>query len=111
MVDLFYGKVRKDDLLSDIFEGTIKDNWTIHLEKMYCFWQTILLAQHIYRGSPFAPHATLPVQKKHFERWKQLFIETVDENFMGGRAEEAKFRTKKMAEMFQLKIEYFQKNT
>ncbi len=108
MVDIFYGKVRKDDLLADIFNGIIKDNWPTHLEKMYRFWQTILLEEHTYNGSPFAPHARLPVEGKHFDRWKQLFFETVDENFSGDKATEAKFRATKMAEMFQLKIEYFQ---
>ncbi|AEM71834.1 globin family protein [Allomuricauda ruestringensis DSM 13258] len=111
LVDLFYGKVRKDPLLADIFNAVIKDNWPIHLEKMYRFWQTVLLQEHTYQGSPFAPHAKLRVNKEHFNRWKQLFFETVDENFHGEKAEEAKFRAEKMAEMFQLKIEYFNKNT
>ncbi|WP_108423198.1 group III truncated hemoglobin [Flagellimonas amoyensis] len=111
MVDLFYGKVRKDGLLADIFHGVIQDNWPAHLEKMYRFWQTVLLGEHTYYDSPFAPHAKLPVQGQHFDRWKQLFIQTVDENFIGEKAAEAKFRAEKMAEMFQLKIEYFQKGT
>src|SRR5690606_41639624 len=78
-----------------------------HLEKMYRFWQTVLLGEHTYYGSPLAPHIKLPVQGTHFDRWKQLFMETVDENFTGEKAAEAKFRAEKMAEMFQLKIEYF----
>ena len=108
MVNLFYGKVRKDDLLGDIFNEVIQDNWPAHLEKMYRFWQTVLLGEHTYNGSPFAPHVKLSVQGRHFDRWKQLFFETVDENFLGDKAEEAKLRATKMAEMFQLKIEYFQ---
>ncbi|MBA4743628.1 group III truncated hemoglobin [Flagellimonas halotolerans] len=111
LVDLFYGKVRKDPLLADIFNAVIKDNWPVHLEKMYRFWQTVLLQEHTYQGSPFAPHAKLRVNKAHFNRWKQLFFETVDENFHGEKAVEAKFRAEKMAEMFQLKIEYIQKHT
>mgnify|MGYP001030818590 FL=1 len=110
LVDLFYGKVRKDPLLADIFNEVIQDNWPNHLEKMYRFWQTVLLKEHTYQGSPFAPHAKLPVDAKHFDRWKQLFFETIDENFSGDKAAEAKFRATKMAEMFQLKIEYFQNN-
>ncbi|MDF0706646.1 group III truncated hemoglobin [Flagellimonas okinawensis] len=108
LVDCFYGKVRQDELLADIFKKVIGNHWPDHLEKMYRFWQTVLLEEHTYNGSPFAPHVKLPVQGKHFERWKLLFYETVDQNFTGGKAEEAKFRATKMAEMFQLKIEYFQ---
>lgn len=110
MVDLFYGKVRKDGLLADIFHGVIQDNWPAHLEKMYRFWQTVLLSEHTYYGSPFVPHAKLPVEKKHFERWKSLFFETVDEHFNGEKAEEAKWRAEKMAAMFLMKIEYFKNN-
>jgi len=108
MVDLFYGKVRKDSLLADIFNEVIQDNWPAHLEKMYRFWQTVLLPEHTYNGSPFAPHAKLPVKQEHFNRWKQLFFETIDENFSGDKATEAKFRATKMAEMFQYKIAYLQ---
>ncbi|MBR9853452.1 MAG: group III truncated hemoglobin [Algicola sp.] len=110
LVNLFYDKVRKDPLLADIFNGIIKDNWPAHLEKMYRFWQTVLLQEHTYQGSPFAPHAQLPVNADHFDRWKYLFFETIDENFSGEKAEEAKFRATKMAEMFQLKIAYIQGN-
>ncbi len=108
LVDNFYGKVRKDNILANIFNDIIKDNWPSHLEKMYRFWQTVLLKEHTYQGSPFAPHAQLPVNAKHFDRWKQLFFETIDENFSGNKAEEAKFRATKMAEMFQLKIDFLQ---
>lgn len=110
LVDSFYGKVRKDDLLAPIFNEVIQDNWPNHLEKMYSFWQTVLLEDHTYHGSPFAPHLKLAVEGKHFERWKHLFFETIDENFIGKKAEEAKIRAAKMAEMFQLKIEYFNRD-
>lgn len=107
MVNSFYEKVRQDDLLGDIFNSIIKDNWAKHLEKMYRFWQTVLLTEHTYYGSPFPPHAKLPIEKKHFERWKLLFFMTVDEYFFGEKAEEAKWRAEKMAAMFLMKIEYY----
>jgi hemoglobin len=107
LVDTFYDKVREDELLTDIFNGVIKNRWPQHLEKMYRFWQTILLAEHTYYGSPFAPHAHLPIEAKHFERWIELFYSAIDELFEGEKAVEAKWRAKKMAEMFLLKIEYY----
>ncbi len=107
LVDSFYTKVRADELLGPIFEGIIQDRWPAHLEKMYRFWQTVLLSEHTYMGSPFAPHATMPVEKEHFERWVGLFRQTVDEQFEGPKAEEAKWRAERMADMFQMKIAYF----
>jgi len=111
LVDSFYRKVREDDLLSDIFNNVIKDNWHKHLSKMYSFWETILLDTHSYLGSPFVPHAKLPVEKEHFDRWLKLFSETVDEYFTGTKAEEAKWRAQRMAEMFQYKISYYKTNS
>jgi hemoglobin len=107
LVDSFYGKVRSDELLAPIFNERIRDNWPVHLEKMYRFWQTVLLGEHTYMGSPFPPHANLPVDKSHFEQWLKLFKETLDEQFSGEKAKEAKWRADKMAEMFLLRINYF----
>ena len=107
LVDNFYFKVQRDELLGGIFNGAIKD-WPQHLSKMYRFWQTVLLEEHTYDGSPFPPHAQLPVGKEHFDRWLALFQETIGEHFSGKISEEAYWRAGKMAEMFQHKIAYFQ---
>ena len=90
LVDAFYGKIRVDILLGGIFNGVIKDRWPEHLAKMYRFWQTVLLDEHTYYGSPFPPHAQLPVEQKHFDTWLKLWYETIDEHFIGARADEAK---------------------
>ena len=107
LVDSFYTKVRQDEILSPIFNEVIKDNWQLHLDKMYRFWQTVLLSEHTYTGSPFPPHMQLPVEAKHFDRWLKLFYENIDEQFTGEKATEAKWRAEKMAEMFQMKIAYY----
>jgi len=107
MVDTFYSNARKDELIGQIFDEKIGNRWPEHLEKMYRFWQTILLEEHTYSGSPFPPHRQLPVEKEHFTRWMEIFAETVDSLFSGPLAEEAKLRARNMAEMFNYKIEYF----
>lgn len=110
IVDDFYGKVRKDDLLASIFDNVIKDQWPKHLDKMYRFWQTVLLGDHTYYGSPFVPHAGLPVEQEHFDRWLKLFSETVDENYDGENAKKAKWQADRMAAMFLSKIKYYRAN-
>lgn len=107
LVNSFYDKVRDNDMLAPIFNERIKDKWPEHLEKMYRFWQTILLEERTYNGSPFPPHAQLPVAHIHFATWMKLFIETVDDLFTGGKAREAIWRAEKMAEMFEAKIEHY----
>lgn len=111
MVDTFYGRVRKDELLGPVFEERIQDNWPRHLDIMYRFWQTVLLNDEAtYRGSPFVKHATLPIEGEHFEQWLKLFTETVNELFEGPVAEEAIWRGNRMAEMFQYKLEAVRAN-
>ena len=107
LVNTFYSQVQTDDFLGPIFNEKIGNRWPEHLEKMYRFWQTILLEVHTYSGSPFPPHKQLPVAKEHFDRWMELFTQTTDNLFTGALADEAKFRAKNMAEMFNYKIEYF----
>lgn len=107
LVDTFYGKVRLDALIGPIFDERIQDRWPQHLEKMYTFWQTILLEEHTYFGAPFPPHAQLPIEKEHFDKWLQIFHATLEELFEGKIADEAKWRANKMAQMFQYKLQYF----
>lgn len=108
LVDTFYGKVRKDELIGPIFNEKIQDRWPLHLEKMYTFWQTLLLEERTYFGSPFPPHANLPISHSHFSRWMELFTQTIDELFTGKIATDAKWRAGKMAELFEEKIKYYQ---
>ncbi|MEO8823779.1 MAG: group III truncated hemoglobin [Ginsengibacter sp.] len=111
LVDSFYEKVRLDTLIGPIFDERIQDRWPQHLSKMYTFWQTVLLGEHTYYGSPFPPHAQLPVEREHFNRWLALFSETLNELFSGKVADEALWRAGKMAEMFQYKLRDFRSST
>lgn len=104
LVNTFYDKIRADDLLAPIFNERIQNRWPEHLNKMYTFWGTILLGERTYFGSPFVPHAKLPVDHHHFQQWLKLFNGTLDELFTGEKANEARWRAAKMAEMFEYKI-------
>jgi len=110
LVDTFYQRIQTDELLGPIFNERIQDKWPVHLEKMYRFWQTVLLEEYTYNGAPFPPHAKLPVGPEHFAHWLKLFTQTIDELFTGDKADEAKWRAGKMATMFMAKIEYFKNN-
>ncbi len=106
MVQLFYGKVREDDLLGPIFALRIsKDAWNVHLNRMQQFWATVLFAKGGYKGNPFAKHSQLPVRQQHFDRWLQLFRSTISENFRGTIADKAKAKAELMAKLFHLKLQ------
>jgi hemoglobin len=110
LVDTFYHKVADDALLAPIFNERLGGHWLPHLEKMYRFWQTVLLEEYTYSGAPFPPHARLPVDAEHFDAWLGLFSATLESLFTGPKADEAKWRAGKMAQMFQLKIAHFKNN-
>lgn len=101
LVNKFYDKVRNDALLSVVFEPVIKDNWPVHLRKMTDFWSTILLYTRKYKDDPLPKHLPLLVDKMHFERWLQLFNETIDELFEGQIAANAKLRANSIAKIMQ----------
>jgi hemoglobin len=111
LVDTFYGNIRENELLGPIFNNILIDRWPEHLEKMYRFWQTVLLEEHTYTGSPFVPHAKLPIDQIHFDTWLTIWNNTINNLFEGPKAEEAKWRGDKMAEMFLYKIMYYQNNS
>jgi hemoglobin len=106
MVNEFYSRIRADEMLAPVFRSRIPDDsWEPHLAKMYAFWQTILLpGEPTYQGSPFASHIRLPIEGPHFERWLKLFNETVDTLFAGNVADEAKFRARSIAGIFEHKL-------
>lgn len=78
VVDDFYGRVRQDPMLGPVFEAQIED-WGPHLNKMYGFWSTVLLGDRQYTGNPFEKHQAISeLSAGHFERWLNLFAETLE---------------------------------
>lgn len=106
LVDEFYEKVRRDELIGPIFDEKIGDHWDRHLDIMYRFWQTVLLENgKTYFGNPFMKHASLPVFENHFQRWLYLWKQTLQKNFDGPLADEAYDRAEKMAYVFRVKLD------
>ena len=103
LVDSFYGNAKKDPLLGPTFEQAISD-WEEHLPTMYQFWERLLFGLSDYSGNPFQKHLNLSLGKEHFTIWVKIFIRTIDENFSGLKAEEAKRLAKNIAGSFQLRM-------
>lgn len=109
LVNTFYGKIRKDEMLGPIFNGIIKD-WPEHLDRLTDFWETNLLFTRKYKGNPLEVHNNVDRQMdqvitmEHFGRWLQLWLNTIDELFTGKNAEVAKLRARKMSTIMFLSI-------
>lgn len=104
LVNTFYYRAKKDDLLSVFFAHGM-GNRPHALEPLYAYWENILMEEEITGEMPFPKHADLPLTHQHFDRWLSLFLQTVDDLFIGVVAERAKFRAIKMCEVFRYKME------
>lgn len=104
LVNTFYAKIRKDNLLGTIFKSHIAENqWEEHLQKLTDFWETNLFGIRKFKGSPTQKHLKVDknlhysIEQTHFGRWLQLWFETIDELYEGEKAEKAKMAARKMA--------------
>ena len=110
LVDSFYEKVQADSLIGPVFTDVAQVDWAKHLPKMYAFWESIILGNNAYDGQPFRPHLivnqTHTLTIDHFERWLQLFSETLAEQFTGETAEQVRQRATQIALVWSHKLDY-----
>ncbi len=79
MVEHFYGSVRSDAMLAQIFDARITD-WPEHLDRMKSFWRSVLFNSGEFRGNPQLKHITIPgLGEEHFAHWLELFYATLRE--------------------------------
>lgn len=104
LVESFYGRVQDNKRLNYIFSDVAKVNWDHHLPKMVDFWSNLIFQTGRYKGKPFRQHLPLPLEEKDFYLWYSLFEVTVDNHFIGKRAEYAKEMASKIAASFSLRM-------
>lgn len=108
LVVTFYRAAAMDDLLGPIFHAAHVD-WSVHIPKLVDFWAWQLFGERGYEGNPLRAHepshARTPFRPEHYERWIELFIETVDAQFEGPMAEVAKQRALRMAKALRRLLE------
>lgn len=112
LVDTFYARVRKDDVIAYLFNDIAQVDWPHHLPRMYDFWENVVFQTGSFAGNPMVAHLQLhqksPLTPVHFERWLKLFVETTDELFEGGNAALIKERAGTIAAIIQSKLKLFQ---
>ena len=109
LVDKFYKKVVLDETIGYFFTEVMVLDWDKHKPVMYDFWETLLFGMAKYKGNPMLKHIDLNkkehITSSHFERWLQLWEETLNENFHGEVADTAKKKAHQIAGLMKLKIE------
>lgn len=92
LVDRFYARIQRDDLLGPIFAQHVAD-WSQHLPRMKQFWASIMIEPGRFNGRPMQKHIALGIlTKAHFDRWLALWDETVALNVASAAVAE-RFRT------------------
>lgn len=103
MVISFYQSAKFDNVLNPIFNDIMHADWDEHVPIMYKFWGSILLGTKSYSGNPMQKHIEIskivPLTQEAFNRWLTLFIENIDAQFTGQKAEEAKLRAANIARL------------
>ncbi|MCB1003473.1 MAG: group III truncated hemoglobin [Acidimicrobiales bacterium] len=93
MVRRFYQDVAQDDLLGPVFNDVAEVDWAEHLPKLTRFWCRALLGIEGYQGNPFRAHADVharsPFTLAHFERWLELFHDTLELGWVGPTTDRA----------------------
>lgn len=104
LVRAFYGRALYDPIIGFIFTDVAQLDLEEHVPKITSFWETVLLGARTYTGGAFHPHATLhgkvPLRSGHFQRWLALWHETVDAEFDGPVAAQAKTHADRVAFAF-----------
>lgn len=104
LVKTFYEKVKHDKELGDIFKEMRDNKWNDHVATMSTYWNALILEKKHEYAIEFRKYAKLPIGEKYFQRWTFLFFETVNENFAGTNADEAKLMAIKIALYFEPSI-------
>ena len=100
----FYDRAMTDPLIGHFFTEIARLDLAHHLPVIGDFWESNLFGTGVYakhRRNPLAVHAELarkaPLQRHHFQRWLEIFFETIDDSFAGVRAEFLKQRGQAIA--------------
>ncbi|AEA42083.1 group III truncated hemoglobin [Fluviicola taffensis] len=90
LIDVFYQKLVQDEVVSHFFKHLDLEE---HLPRVVQFWSFILLDEAGYSANMMEKHAKLDLNQESFERWLKLFHETIDQFFVGEKADLAKQRS------------------
>lgn len=101
LVSTFYEKVKVDDELGPFFNNVIKD-WPTHIIHLTNFWESQLFMKNVFSGNPLKKHIEVDkknnhsIENEHFGIWLNYWLQTIDELFLGKRAQLAKNRARNM---------------
>jgi hemoglobin len=106
LVTAFYGTLFNDPVLGPIFRDVAKVDLDRHIPTFADFWENLLFQTGAYRGGLMAAHIRVHLLERlnthHLQRWLDTWETTIDEQFAGPRANNAKVQASRVGvNMFQ----------
>lgn len=90
----FYYQLLNDPLMAPLFYEVAQIDVGPHIVKIAHYWYKMLLGDNRYKRHTLQVHrdlhVTSPLRGEHHERWLMHFMATVDANFAGPKADQAK---------------------
>ncbi len=106
LVATFYGRLTNDEVVGHFFTGLDLEK---HLPRINAFWEMVLLDKPGYATNVTEVHLKLhdriPMEKRHFDRWLELWRDTIDRSFAGPKADEAKLRALSVGGVMLIKVQ------
>ncbi len=105
LLDSFYNTALRDEEIGHHFADLDLEK---HLPVISNFWEKVLFGNPVYFGNPLIVHRVLhsksPLLPEHFERWMEIFVDTVDRDYTGEVANEAKRRARMIADTLSMRL-------
>ena len=90
----FYREIVFDELLEPVFAEVAEVDWSVHIPKLIDYWCRVLLGDAGYDGAILTAHRHVhdlePFRLEHFDRWYELWVQSIDAAWAGPLAERAK---------------------
>jgi len=104
----FYTKLLSNTKINFIFTTIAKINLESHLMELVDFWEDLLFNSENYTKNVMQIHQNVNTKIKfseeHFTIWLDYFNATINENFLGTRAENMKTRALSIATVMKIKL-------
>ena len=106
LMDVFYARIRRDEVLGPIFATKIEDtdaDWTAHRAHIGDFWSSIFLRTKRFKGNPMLKHAAIPgLTPAHFTNWLSLFQVSAEKTLNTAQAAEIMIMARRIAQSLQM---------
>lgn len=102
LLSKFYEIAMTDEVIWHYFNKVVVLDLEEHLPRIVSFWEKVLFDKPVYFGNPMEIHKDIhkksAFEKKHFDKWVEIFEQTTDRLFSGATAETAKAKANVIAQ-------------